>query len=62
MRSLLTSFAVAMIGGLLATPAAADFLDPNDPDVQTFIAFEDDGFSRLSGEDLINQVDYDTGY
>jgi len=40
---------------LCLIPARAEFLDPNDPDVHVFTATEDDGFSRLSGETLVNR-------
>jgi len=51
-KSCLVALATSL---LICSGIRADFLDPNDPDVQVFTAIEDDGFSRISGETLVNR-------
>ena len=46
---------VALAVFLTVAPASMAFLDPTDPNVQKFTATEDDGFSRVGGETLVNR-------
>jgi hypothetical protein len=47
-------FAVSAVVFACCTPAMA-FINPSDPDVRTLKATEDDGFSRVDGETLVNR-------
>ncbi len=50
--ALSTVLAALLLGPVIARAA---FLDPNDPNVLTFTAVEDDGFSRVGSETLVNR-------